>query len=645
MKKTTLLLTLTLYALFASAQAPTGYYNAAKGRSGTALRQALGDIITKGHKPVGYGNLEDVYKVADVRPDGCYWDMYSSISNFRSLNSGSNGEEGGMMNKEHSFPKSWFGGKVDPMYSDAFHVVPADAYCNNRRGNLPFGETSSPTWSSAGGFSKVGPCNATIGYTGKVFEPNDEYKGDFARIYFYMNTRYYKEFKNWDSPMLSGDGYTAWALKMLLRWSKEDPVSQKEIDRNNAVYSKQGNRNPFVDFPGLEDYIWGTATGFDPNNYGQGGGDDTQAPPAPTFDPASGEIEAGTKVYIECSDDDAYIYYSLNGGDEVEETNPVVLMINEATSIKARSGKDGHYSEYVSASYTVKTVDTEAPPAPAFSPAAGEVEAGTQVSITCEDEDAVICYSLNGGEEMQKAQPVVLTINETTSITARSEKQGHYSESVSATYTIAGGVPEPEEGTFSRVTSTAQLKDGGKYLIVCEEYEVAMGAQAAEGDIRTPIDVTIDGDAIDAETGGEGQARVLTLNAHSAGTYSFYDAVANAYLALTTDGNKLSSARTNTEDEAQWTIAIKADGAHIANVHYSDREIQYNLNHPRFACYKGGQQPVVLFVLNEAKTPSGIESVSVSTQTQTAYDLQGRCIKQGAKGGVYIVNGQKVILR
>ena len=246
---------------------------------------------------------------------------------------------------------------------------------------------------------------------------------------------------------------------------------------------------------------------------------------------------------------------------------------------------------------------------------------------------------------MQKAQPVVLTINETTSITARSEKQGHYSESVSATYTIAGGVPEPEEGTFSRVTSTAQLKNGGKYLIVCEEYEVAMGAQAAEGDIRTPIDVTIDGDAIDAETGGEGQARVLTLKAHSAGTYSFYDAVANAYLALTTDGNKLSSAQTNTEDEALWTIAIKADGAHIANVHYSDREIQYNLNHPRFACYKGGQQPVVLFVMKEGKTPSGIESISASTQTQTAYDLQGRRIKQGTKGGVYIVNGQKVILR
>ena len=108
--------------------------------------------------------------------------------------------------------------------------------------------------------------------------------------------------------MLSGNKYTAyapWALQMLLRWAKEDPVSQKEIDRNNAVYGIQHNRNPFIDFPGLEQYVWGsqTNTAFDPDNYENTGGGTEPEPPvtevaAPTFTPAQGTIERGTEVTI-----------------------------------------------------------------------------------------------------------------------------------------------------------------------------------------------------------------------------------------------------------------------------------------------------------------------------------------------------------
>ena len=138
-----------------------------------------------------------------------------------------------MFNREHSFPKSWFGGKVSPMYSDIVHVVPCDGYVNNRRGHEPFGETDGDVYKSNKGFSKLG-ASKTPGYSGKVFEPNDIYKGDFARIYLYMATCYEDRISSWSCPMLAGNSYPAykdWVIKMFLRWTANDPVSEKEINR------------------------------------------------------------------------------------------------------------------------------------------------------------------------------------------------------------------------------------------------------------------------------------------------------------------------------------------------------------------------------------------------------------------------------
>lgn len=186
--------------------------------------------------------------------------MYSCTTNYNfSQCTGSYKKEGDMFNREHSFPKSWFGGKVPPMYSDIVHVVPCDGYVNNRRGHEPFGETDGDKYKSNKGFSKLG-ASKTPGYNGTVFEPNDVYKGDFARIYLYMATCYEDKVSNWSCPMLAGNKYPAykeWAITMLLKWAANDPVSEKEINRNNAVYGIQKNRNPFVDYPGLEQYIWG----------------------------------------------------------------------------------------------------------------------------------------------------------------------------------------------------------------------------------------------------------------------------------------------------------------------------------------------------------------------------------------------------
>ena len=248
------------------AQIPAGYYDAASGLSGTALQQALHDIIDD-HQQQSYGSLHDHYESTDAKQDGTVWDMYSDVPdgtppyvyNFVSEDQcGNYSGEGDCYNREHSWPNSWFNGQF-PMRSDLFHVIPSDGYVNGQRGSYPYGEVDSPNWTSLNG-SKRGPC-VYPGYSGTVFEPLDAYKGDFARIYFYMSTRYYNEDAGWSStPMTNGAQMEAWALAMMLDWHNADPVSPKEIDRNNAIYAIQQNRNPFVDHPEYAAIVWDGAS-------------------------------------------------------------------------------------------------------------------------------------------------------------------------------------------------------------------------------------------------------------------------------------------------------------------------------------------------------------------------------------------------
>jgi len=254
----TLILTLNSYA-----QAPQGYYDPAAGLFGTALQQALHDIIDD-HNVLSYDELWSAFQSTDKKSNGKVWDMYSDIPGgtppyqytFGSDQCGSYNGEGDCYNREHSWPKSWFNDK-SPMYSDLFHLYPTDGYVNNKRSNYPYGEVGSVSWTSDNG-SKLGDCS-TPGYSGTVFEPIDPYKGDLARTYFYMATRYYKEDNGWSgSGMTTGSQLKPWAVTMLLEWHLADPVSDKEINRNNAAWLLQHNRNPFIDHPEYAQNIWGT---------------------------------------------------------------------------------------------------------------------------------------------------------------------------------------------------------------------------------------------------------------------------------------------------------------------------------------------------------------------------------------------------
>ena len=108
--------------------------------------------------------------------------------------------------------------------------------------------------------SKIGQNSFGDTYSGNCFEPADEYKGDFARSYLYISTVYQDFDHLWNSPMMDNNKYPVWkewAIDLLLKWNEQDPVSEKEKLRNETIYSIQGNRNPFIDYPEIADYIWG----------------------------------------------------------------------------------------------------------------------------------------------------------------------------------------------------------------------------------------------------------------------------------------------------------------------------------------------------------------------------------------------------
>lgn len=238
------------------------YPSELQGKKGAELKTYLHNLL-KDHERISYGGNGTwvVFRKSDVRPNGSVWDMYSNTKRYFS---GASGAVRGM-NIEHSVPKSWWGDAypytVDCSF-DLHHLTPSDESANMAKSNYVLGEVTSTSFEN--GVIKVGTA-----YIDKrsinAFEPADEYKGDFARMYMYVVTCY--QDYTWRSAgvtMFTSNTYptlTDYGRELLLKWHRQDPVSQKETDRNNAVYDAQGNRNPFIDYPELSEHIWGNKTG------------------------------------------------------------------------------------------------------------------------------------------------------------------------------------------------------------------------------------------------------------------------------------------------------------------------------------------------------------------------------------------------
>lgn len=262
------------------AQAPAGYYNSATG-SGYTLKTQLYNII-KGHTDRGYSGLWTTYQTSDRdnqnENDNTIFDLYSENQSgadpynyaYSTGQCGTYSVEGDCYNREHMIPQSVFNSNA-PMVSDAHFIPPTDGKVNGMRADYPHGNVASASWTSQNG-SKLGT-SAVSGYSGTVFEPNAAFKGDIARMYFYFATRYENTVAGYSYDMFNGTSnqvFTTAFRDMLLAWHAADPVSTREIARNNAIYARQGNRNPYIDNPSYVNMVWG------------GGTPDTTAPTVPT---------------------------------------------------------------------------------------------------------------------------------------------------------------------------------------------------------------------------------------------------------------------------------------------------------------------------------------------------------------------------
>jgi endonuclease I len=259
-----------------------------EGKRCADLKSDLSQLLIRDHQPIPYTGFEfdvwDSHFTTDLRlsDDGTkniIWDMYSDAPDGQDPYEYIPGEdrdfgqniddEGLFYNREHTFPQSWWGGDQEGLqFSDIHFIIPTDKVVNAIRSNFPYGETDNPTIVTENG-SKRGT-SSFPGFRNVVFEPIDEYKGDIARISMYVATRYEEFVSEWEGQNGRGGSvmvreaypfFEDWYINLLLKWHEMDPVSQKELDRNDAVFSIQKNRNPFIDHPEYAYLIWGNTAG------------------------------------------------------------------------------------------------------------------------------------------------------------------------------------------------------------------------------------------------------------------------------------------------------------------------------------------------------------------------------------------------
>ena len=563
---TLILLVLASFGLVA--QIPNGYYNNANGKTGDELKVALHNII-KGHHEVSYNGLLNAFAYTDCKPNGKIWDMYSNIE--YSLSTGLCGDyeqEGDCWNREHTWPQSWFSEKSTPR-CDLFHVYPTDGYVNGQRSNYPYGEVNNPIYTSGNG-SKLGPC-VTSGYSGRVFEPIDEYKGDIARSYFYMSVRYYSEDSDWGtSGMTNKSVINDWAMTMLLRWSDQDPVSDKEIARNNAVYGYQNNRNPFIDHPEYARMIW------DPNWQGGVSYNITCATGL-----SNGSVSApesameGTTVSITATPALGYMVgaYSVykTGSPNTTVTvssNGTFTMPGYAVTVSATFVQNNNYYDITLGNVSHGSISASKTSA----------KSGTAITLTATPASG---YSLYSWYVFKTGD-----MNTTVSVSGNSFVMPAFNVTVMATF-VQGNA----NGDYVKVTSA--LTDwSGEYLIVYETGNKAFnGGLTILDAVSNTISVTISGNTIAANS--TTNAAKFTIAAASGG-YSI-QAASGKYIGYGSNGNGLTSS------DSPLVNTIAFNGGNIDIIGSGGAYLRYNANsgQERFRYFKSstytGQQAIQLF--------------------------------------------------
>ncbi len=360
MRKITILLASVFAFCFSTVHAITRsqlieYSSSLKGLKKAELKTAANRLMDK-KTTLSYGSGE--YKTwwgfyvtdRDPNTNACV-NRYSD----QKFSFGSRGNSISGMNIEHSFPKSWWGGSKNDAYQDLFNLYPCETKANSAKSNYVMGVVTQVNSTHGEGYGKVGKGYAGGSSLVNIWEPGDQYKGDFTRSYFYMATTY-QDF-SWESEgakqLTTGDYPTLqkWAYELFLEWHRQDMVTPLEIDRNNAVYGIQGNRNLFVDFPNLAEYIWGDSidVAFDPDMSVTTASDDSRY---------TGEIKPDTPVTPPTPDDPDQPEYEFQG--DGTEANPYTVAdaIHIASALNSGENTDTvlHVRGYVT---NVKEIEVE----------------------------------------------------------------------------------------------------------------------------------------------------------------------------------------------------------------------------------------------------------------------------------------------
>ena len=424
---------LLLCSATAFAYSRATYYASANGKKQKELKTALYKIV--GNPTVkSYGSLWTWYYDTDRLSDNQVVDRYSNEKRYFS---GKNGDAVSGMNKEHGIAQSWWGGGTTGIGADLQHVMPSDATANSKKGNFGMGIVTSQSWTN--GSIKVGKGNAGNNGTVNMWEPADKWKGDFARAYFYIVTAYEEKslVQTEGANTMQNNTYPKlqpWAYELYMKWSREDPVDDMERKRNEAVYGIQDNRNPFIDFEGLEQYIWGTHqnVAFSASNYVNPYGGDTPALQTPTasFALTSKTLEVGDTYQQKLTT-------NSNGAVSYVSSNPDVATVNVrtglvtalsagATTITATVDATSTYLS-AEATYTIVVTQSGVGPTPEPQP----TMAGDYVKVTSAPDDwsgtYLIVYedgnlAMNGALEALDATKNTIAVTITDGVIADSDE-------------------------------------------------------------------------------------------------------------------------------------------------------------------------------------------------------------------------------
>lgn len=680
-KKNICFIVAILFSALATAQSQ--YYTSVDGVAGGAtLKNALYNLI-KVHERISYGSgtasTWGAFYSTDRNPaTNQVYDMYSSEVRYF----GDKGSAISGMNIEHSLPKSWWGGTKNDAYCDLHHLNPSDQNANSRKGNFPLAELESVSWDN--GVTYVG--KATInGSSVSAFEPCDEYKGDFARTYMYMFTCYqnlsfeytWMNYENSAYPTLR-----PWAVELLLKWNKQDPVSQKEIDRNNAVYEIQGNRNPYIDYPQLAEYVWGDSVNYTFNLDGAVTGGGTPVVDANTtvhimeaFSSDLGQFTAveavgsypwAVKYGVACvSSYESSVNHAAeswlisapidfsNAGEAVISFE-YVTRYNESGKLAERNQlliSDNYTGDVATASWEV--IDFSI------------VQNNTDWTYTSTGEVAIpaeflgkagvtVAFKYVGTESKAgtwQLKNVILT-------SKKGENDGGDDNTGDDTGSGDDNTGEDNTGSagnggnypfdkFTLVTDASTLTVGDSIIIAYTD--IVMGAQSESGKFRTSVQgAVIEAGAITSYP--EGTQKIVLDEGSVDGTFAFN--VDGLYLAAASSSSNYIYSNNEISDDASWLIDIAAGAAVVtAQGSFTRNILQYNTSSPRFSCYKGTQKSVTIYAKSPVATTSVEDIITDEQAIVDVYNMLGVRVRAAVPAatalenlprGFYIVSGEKV---